>query len=98
MTAEEIERTGRMLTNFFYQLEKVIVENCALKRVLQESAHPNDPSAPPLPEQVLQRIPEVHDAVHRKLAAVREKILQALREGRIPELPDLAGSATNSAN
>jgi len=31
MTAEEIEQTARMLTNFFHQLENVIVENCALK-------------------------------------------------------------------
>lgn len=98
MTHDEIEKVGSALTELFKQLEGVIIENCALKKVLTEAARPNDPKAPPLPEQVQARIPEEHKQVGPKLSALRERILQALRDGRLPELAELAGSTTKEVN
>ncbi len=98
MTNEELESVGKALIALYEKFEEVTIENCALKKVLGDCAHPNKADAPPLPEQVLARIPKEREQVKRMLAKVRGKMLESLAEGKLPELSDLTGSATTEAN
>src|SRR6266481_5561872 len=98
MTPEQIEKVGNTLTELFRQLEEVIIENVALKKVLKEAALPKDENAPPLPDQVRELIPKERNRVHATMEHLRGKILQAVREDRLPEVSDLAASTTREVN
>ena len=98
MTSEELESVGKKLIALYEEIEKVSIENCALKKVLRDHARPNAPDDPPLPDQVLAQIPKEREQVKLALAQVRSKMLESLAQGKLPDISDLTGSSTKEAN